>query len=678
MTNPFKTTLIALAICVAALAQQTVAPTTEPVGSTRGKNWEDYNIVNSFEAGYRFHTVGGDMDSYRSTVNYGNGIRLLGSSLSIHSREGHGHYFDELTLTTQGLGNDPYEAATLRIAKNRLYRYDLIWRENDYFNPGLRTGGATSPHLLDTSYTSQDHDLTLFPQSNFRFFLGYSRGHQDGPALSTVQLFNATGNEFPLFTNVRRLTNEFRVGSELTLFGFRLNWLHGWQDFKEDTTFDSGSNAGLNANNVTTLTSFQRREPYHGTSPYWRVGLFTDRHLISFNGRFTYTAGKRDFVLNEGAVGLGRFGAAQNQQIVTAGDANRPVATGNATVSLYPFSRLTIVNSTSVYNTRIDGNSGFLQFNNATLTADFQSFQYLAIRLVANETDLNFQLAPRVGFYAGYNYTNRLIRSIEEVTVSGTPQSKAVNQTNQLSSGTTGIRLRPIKPLTVAFEGEIGRADTPFTPLSDRNYHVLGARAQYKAKNLTLTVLTRANYNVNSTTLATYGSHSRNYSATGVWTPRDWLSFDASYSKLHLNTVGAIAYFAAGEFVRGQQSFYFSNIHSGNLGARFALKRWADLYVGYNHVRDTGDGRSNAFGGSPTGAISIFDPTGTPIPALAAFHAAQTFPLTYQSPLARLSVRINERLRWNAGYQYYALREQFFAGQNFRAHTGYTSLLWSF
>ena len=55
-----------------------------------------------------------------------------------------------------------------------------------------------------------------------------------------------------------------------------------------------------------------------------------------------------------------------------------------------------------------------------------------------------------------------------------------MNQTNQLSSGTTGIRLRPIKPLTVALEGEIGRADTPFTPLSDRNYHVLGARAQYK------------------------------------------------------------------------------------------------------------------------------------------------------------------------------------------------------
>jgi len=654
-----------MALGGAAFGQPTVAPTPEPVGSPRGNSWDGYNIVNSFELGYRFRTAGGDMDSYRSTVNYGDGIRLLGSSLSINSRDGRGRYFDELTLTTRGLGNDPYGSATLRIAKNGLYRYDLIWRENDYFNPGLRTGGATSQHLLDTSYTSQDQDLTLFPQSNFKFFLGYSRGHQDGPALSTIQLFDSSGNEFPLFENVRRVTNEFRIGSELTLFGIRLNWTRGWQDSKEDTTHDSGANAGNNPSSTTQLTSFQRLEPYHGTSPYWRVGLFTDKHRFSFNGRFTYTAGKRDFVLDEAALGTARFGAAQNQQIVTSGDANRPVAAGNATVSFYPVSKLTIVNSTSVYNTRIDGSSGFLQFNNATLTADFQSFQYLAIRTVANETDLNYQLAPQVGFYAGYNYTNRLIRSIEEVTVPSGPISVNVNQTNQLSSGTAGIRVRPVKALTVSLDGEIGRADTPFTPISDRNYHVLGARAQYKVRNLTLSFQTRANYNVNSVSLSTYGSHSRNYAATASWAPREWFSLDAGYSKLHLNTVGGIAYFATGQFIRGEQSYYFSNIHAGNLGARFGLRRWGDLYIGYNHVQDTGDGRSNPYGQG----------IGSELPA---FQAAQTFPLTYQSPLARFSLRISERLRWNVGYQYYGFREQFYAGQNFRAHTGYSSLLWSF
>jgi hypothetical protein len=77
-----KTTLILLISCLA-WAQQPVAPTTgESVGSPRGENKGEYNIMNSFELGYHFDTVGGDFDMYRSTVNYTNGIRLLSTGNS--------------------------------------------------------------------------------------------------------------------------------------------------------------------------------------------------------------------------------------------------------------------------------------------------------------------------------------------------------------------------------------------------------------------------------------------------------------------------------------------------------------------------------------------------------------------------------------------------------------------
>src|SRR5580698_5309585 len=101
-------------------AQQIVVPTTgESTGSVRGDNTGDYNIVQSWELGYRFAEIGGDEGEYRSSVNYGNGLRLFGSSFTINSRDGHGKWFDSLSLTTQGLGNDPYESAALRIEKNR-------------------------------------------------------------------------------------------------------------------------------------------------------------------------------------------------------------------------------------------------------------------------------------------------------------------------------------------------------------------------------------------------------------------------------------------------------------------------------------------------------------------------------------------------------------------------------
>src|SRR3974390_2942023 len=132
-----RTYWILLAACGALAAQQVVAPTPEQVGSARGENAGNYNITNSFELGYRWVLVGGDDGMYRSTVNYRNGIRLLGSSFSMDSKDGHGHYFDQILLNTLGLGNDPYQSAILRVQKNGLYRYDMHWRQNDYTNPGL-------------------------------------------------------------------------------------------------------------------------------------------------------------------------------------------------------------------------------------------------------------------------------------------------------------------------------------------------------------------------------------------------------------------------------------------------------------------------------------------------------------------------------------------------------------
>src|SRR3954451_1071985 len=99
-------------------AQQVVAPTPAQVGSARGENSGNYNITNSFETGYRWSLVGGSLGEYRSDVNYGNGVRLLGSSFSIDSKDGHGRYFDQILVNTLGLGNDPYQSANLRIQKN--------------------------------------------------------------------------------------------------------------------------------------------------------------------------------------------------------------------------------------------------------------------------------------------------------------------------------------------------------------------------------------------------------------------------------------------------------------------------------------------------------------------------------------------------------------------------------
>ena len=651
-----KATILALLSIGAAAAQQTVAPTAEPVGPIRGDNTAEYNVVNSIELGYRWDTVGGSQDEYNSQVNYGSGVRLLSSSLTVNSRDGHGRFFDEIVLTTQGLGNDPYESATLRVQKNRLYRFDMNWRLNDYVNPGLASAGQESGNLRDTEYTSQDDDLTLFPQSKFKFFLGYSRNVQDGPEFSSVGgIFAPTLGSFAA-ASVRDARNEYRIGNEFQVLGIKVNWMRGWEDFKEDSRVNPQFDTSQGGPDVFA-------NPYHGTSPYWRVALFTDKKWFSMNGRFTYTGTQRAF-LQEQSSFLGGAPPALGLQVVTVCTGHRPVATGNLTLSFFPTSKLSITNSTAVYNVRTEGEAAFLQANDVTGNLQVKNFLYLGIRTVANQTDLNYQAAKWLGLFGGYHYSDGFIRSILDPTL------PTYDQTSILNAGLFGVRIRPVQPLTIVLDGEIGHANHPFTPKSDGNYQALNARVQYKLKSLMLSAHAQSSYNNNSIVLTAYSSHARTYAANASWTPLRWLSFQADYSKLHLDTLGGLSFFDSGNLTAGE-SLYISNLQTANLGLRFTIGKRVDLYSGYSHVQDTGDGRNQAVG-------SGFGPT---IPE---FQIAQTFPMRFQSPLARLSVKLTNRVRWNVGYQYYGYHEDFFTGQSFltdqayRAQTGYTSVLWSF
>src|SRR5689334_12978221 len=117
-----------LALSLPALnAQSVLTPSPDRTGLELGADRGAYNFTNSFETGYRFTTVGGDANLFRSVENYGNGLRLFGNSITANSKDGHGRLFDSLSLTTSGLGNDPYGMANLRIEKNEGYRYDMTW-----------------------------------------------------------------------------------------------------------------------------------------------------------------------------------------------------------------------------------------------------------------------------------------------------------------------------------------------------------------------------------------------------------------------------------------------------------------------------------------------------------------------------------------------------------------------
>src|SRR6185436_9585272 len=89
----------------------------------------------------------------------------------------------------------------------------------------------------------------------------------------------------------------------------------------------------------------------------------------------------------------------------------------------------------------------------------------------------------------------------------------------------------------------------------------------------------------------------------------------------------------------------------------------ATLFTSYRVNHDNGQGSR------------VANPTGNP------GFLISSYPMTFQSPEARLAIKLHRRLDWNVGYQYYNYNESTLVGprpQNYHAHLPYTSLRFYF
>src|SRR5205807_2472563 len=87
------------------------------------------------------------------------------------------------------------------------------------------------------------------------------------------------------------------------------------------------------ATDLTVLQQFTKSAPVHGRNPGWLGNLTANHRHWAINARASYTMGRNNFALSEAASGISRFGAAANRQIAVAGNAERPMANGDFSVS---------------------------------------------------------------------------------------------------------------------------------------------------------------------------------------------------------------------------------------------------------------------------------------------------------------------------------------------------------
>jgi hypothetical protein len=248
---------------IPALAAVLMSPTVlwaqSGSGESPGINSGDYNIRQTIEAGYRANFVNGNKDTYDTFENLGSGLRLFNYSFEMRSLDHKGLLFDSLTFSNFGYGGDPNDVTRLRIQKNRIYDFRMLFRRDKNFwdynllanplNPAsLNPAGSpstgcyattvgtppvvapvvcsnpavainNSPHSMDLVRRMQDYDLTVMPQSRIQVRLGYSRNRDQGPGFfttdgGTISNFN---QNYSYTTNAYHAGLDFKVLPRTTI-----------------------------------------------------------------------------------------------------------------------------------------------------------------------------------------------------------------------------------------------------------------------------------------------------------------------------------------------------------------------------------------------------------------------------------------------------------------------------
>jgi len=677
----------------------------------QGENAGAYTMISSLEFGYRGLSVDGDHNKYQSDLNYRTGPRLFDSSFLLRSRDGGGKLFETFLVSTTGWGADPQGNLRVSVEKPEWYRFDATYRRFKYFrflntfaNPNwvfnpttfnVPPNPVTGEHGYDTRVKLGDFDLTLLPKNrHIRFNVGYSPERYSGPAFTN---YHNGGNEFMLLGNLKSRADDYRFGADGRIGPVNLSFLQGFRRFRDDSFIDLGVTPGINRNTtVASMTSFDRNEPARGSVNYTRFSAQTTiAKRFDITGRVIYSKAEQNYGFVESTTGLNWntriSGFPPTPPNATpnvlnlglyniTGDTERPSWLGDVGLTWLATDKFRISNTFRVETFEITGAalfSDFFSISRGALTntigfnnrdvhtrTDYRKYQ--------NTIEGDYQFNPRYSIHFGYRYGNR--RVIEEISGfnlgsnSPTPLTPTSDtETNNTHAILGGFKARPLSEWTIYFDAEHGTADNVFSRIGNYDYTNIRAKSRYKpTQNISfnLSLITKDNANpseIAGVSLEDFGVkvRSRIFTSSLDWTVTSRFSLNTGYTYHWINSRAIVDYFFNSIQHPVGNSLYFVRNNFFFAESVMRLSPRVTMFAAYRINKDNGQGNR------------IADPTGTPGTLIA------SYPMSFQSPEARLAVKLHQRLDWNVGYQYYNYNESPLVGprpQNYHAHLPYTSL----
>lgn len=674
--------LAVLALVLAAAGVRAQQPATEAPDQAG-----PYTVTSSVEVGVRGVKTEGDIDKYRSDLNYQPGFQFLDSSLLMEAAPHEAPLFDTLLVKVTGWDSDP--SGYLRVDADKLdwYRFSTTVRRVNYYN--ALGNLAERQHLDNTEHTFGDVNLVLLPQHRpLRFNVDYSWDRNSGPSFLT---YDYSRDEFPLFAPTRYRSDTFSGGFDANVGRVDISFIQGYRRFKDDSFFSIESpNPGNDGPAVPTLLNFLNRDALsRGHINFSRLSVHSaPNERLDVTGRFAYSNAKTESSLYEYLSGVNYLGNTINLgQSTSASTSERPDVLADVGVTVLATNQLRISNTFKYNWFKIDGADDLtetllLSQGGGPPTSPFVKTDTAYSRLTryrqfADTLELDYEFHPRISAHVGYRYTDRSV-DLEQLDVAGgTPspddEPEIENFDNRTNTFLFGLYAKPFKHAwTVYFDFERGEADNVFTRVANYDYTSVRIRNRIHINDtlsLNVTGMARDNDNPAKTEdipPVDFGTNTKTrlVSVSGDWVPNSKVVLSSGYTYSRVTSDAVILFYF--NYVKKQGlSQYFSRDNFAYVSCSAQIHPRVGVYGGYRIHNDTaaGDLESNP----PETLIS-------------------SYPYRFQSPEARVSIRINDRLDLNLGYQYYKFEERFRnlkpadldKLQDYSAHLPYASLRFYF
>lgn len=652
----------------------TVGQSPSPNPTPEEALYNGYRLSASIEAGWRWRTLDGNENQYRSALNYKQGFRTFDTNILLETDNGKGKWFDSLLISNTGWGSDPTGFTRVSMEKTGFYKFDATARRVNYFN-NISTH-VLGQHNQNTQHNFSDFDLTILPQNEkLRFTVGASFNSNTGPGGWTVRAYS---DEYPVTTNTKAESYDLRFGVEGKALGFDWGITQGLRNYNDRSYYELLAPApGNNTTNTAALATYSRLSPVQGHAYFTQFNLHrTFASKLDMTGRLIYSSTNTRSQMIEKITGRDNSNNFVDLDLFQiSGDAKRPQTRGDLGLTLHATDNFRISNTFTLDKFSVNGGENFeeqLYRRNAagnplatTLTRS-KGYRVNDYERLVNTIEADYQFGNRVGVHAGYRFTKRRVNVTGfDQTLTSPPSATNPNLISEEEENSTntllaGMKIKPVKNWVIFWDVEHGSADNVFTRIENYKFTNFRARSRVTLNKFAfnVSVISKDNNNPSKTIDVPpldFGTDikTRNISTSIDWTPISELSISGGYTRHNLTSDTPIRVPVGSNIILQGVSQFYMRDNYGYIEVAAKPHKRVSFFATYRLSRDKGQGDRVS-----TGVQNII----------------ASYPMEFKTPEFRMAVRLSRNVDWNVGYQYYDYKDTQTPTQNYRAHLPYTSL----